>query len=156
MSGIKNIIGKAKYAWMRKSLSSLPYGEQRAVALSVYEGIDETYRSMVGQNVGMCTVSFQCPYEGHVSYHCLRELSERKDDASDILVDYVLERTGDEDWVLTVVVATSDKEAHCAADAAAMKAVLSIPTVNGNFNRSYCKLPVVAGSKTLGGATSIS
>lgn len=146
MTMLTGLINKAKYSLLRASVKNMSYGDQRKIALATYETIDDAYKAQTGDNVGVCTVNFQCPYDGHVSYHCIQVLSGRKGDPSDILSDYALEKVGESDWRLTVVVATSDTNPHRAADAAAMSAVLRIPTVVGDFNRSYGMVPVMARS----------
>lgn len=137
MTRFKDFINMAKYAIYRKSIQRMPYRDQIKAASEMYDFIDEIYKNKTGDNVGVCTVSFQCPYEGHVSYHCNRILAVRKSDENDILSDYVIERQDEDSWRLTVIVATSDENPHIAADAVAMSAVLHIPTVLGEFNRSY-------------------
>jgi hypothetical protein len=135
MAGFKDIINRVKYAIYRKGVEYLPYREQLKVASEAYDIVDASYKNKVGDNIALCSVNFQCPYEGHVAYHCDRILRARKADESDILVDYVIERNGDSDWVLTVAVNTSDANPHVAADAVAMATVLHIPTVLGSFSR---------------------
>lgn len=153
MTSLKDILNRVRYSIYRRSIQHLPYREQLKVARETYDIVDEAYKGKVGDNIGVCTVDFQCPYEGHVAYHCNRALGARKNDASDILTDYVIEKTGDNDWRLTVVVATCESDSHVAADAVAMSSVLRIPTVLGDFNRS-CK---VATKASLGvGLTEIS
>lgn len=141
MKGIDTIINRARYAWLRHAVGRMAYDDQRKVALAAYKEIDGAYAGHVGEQNGVCTVNFQCPYDGHVSYHCLRVLKARKADAADVLSDYVMEKTGEDSWRLTVIVGTSDEDAARAADAVAMTTVLGIPTVAGDFVRSYALVP---------------
>lgn len=137
MTRFKNFVNAIRYAFYRKYIQAMPYSNQLEVAKHVYDIADECYKGKLGDKLGVCTVNFQCPYEGHVSYHCNSTLARRKGDEGDILSDYVIENLGKDNWRLTVVVSTSDDNAHLAADAVAMSAVLCIPTVLGDFNRSY-------------------
>ena len=136
MASIKGIIDRIRYSIYCMYVKSLSHEQQLKVAVEAYGVVNETYKNEVGENTGVCTVSFQCPYDGHVAYHCNRILKARKDDETDILTDYAIEKVGDGDWRLTVVVGTCNEDAHVAADAVAMTAILRIPTVVGDFNRS--------------------
>lgn len=136
MTRFQNLINTVKYALYRKHIEKLPYDEQLKVASEMYDFVNAIYLSKTGDNMGVCTVDFQCPYEGHVAYHCNRVLAARKSDENDILVDYIIEKQDGDNWRLTVIVSTSDENPHIAADAVAMSAVLRIPTVLGNFTRS--------------------
>ena len=134
MGYVSGIISTLRYALVRKQVSTMERTDQRKVGLSVYDIIYNDFANKVGEGIATCTVHFTCPYATHVRFHCVEELERRKEDASDVLVDYVAKEDGD-NWEVSVMVATSEKHPHLVADACAMSAVLRIPTATGEYDR---------------------
>ena len=134
MGYVSGIISTLRYALIHKRVSTMAPTDQRHVGLSIYDIIYKDFANKVGDGIATCTVRFACPYAAHVRFHCISELERRKADENDVLVDYVAKEDGD-DWEVSVMVATSEKNPHLVADACAMSAVLRIPTATGEYDR---------------------
>lgn len=134
---LKELISEIKYRIAYARISKMPISRQIKIGKLTYDSIYENICRDTGDDLGMVKVKFTCPYDGHVSHYVRSVLDARVADENDVTQDYEINRDGSE-YELTVI-AQSRINPDLAADASAMSAILTIPTVGTSFERSLYK-----------------
>lgn len=138
---IKQIWNTLQYVKLYRRINAMSEKQQRVVSQRIYEEAYDVMKLAKGEELGACSVVFECPYDGHVSYCIEKTLSERVSDAADPAVMSEVSRLDDGRWVATAVVkAASEQDAITAADACVMSAVLKSSTVSPAFAKYLARV----------------
>lgn len=147
MNILKSIWNQVQYAKLCRRVNRLPEKQQIQIGQKIYEEAYEVMKLAPGECFGACSVVFQCPYDGHVSYHISKTLEERVADASDPSVFSDVSKLTGNSWVATAVVkSNSEQNAISAADACVMSAVLKSKTVDVTFTKFLSTIETVDGT----------
>lgn len=136
MDFLNKLWNQIQYAKLRHRVHQLPEKQQMVVGQKIYEEAYDVMKMLPGEELGACSVVFDCPYEGHVAYHISQTLDKREASSTDPVVYTDVSRLDSGSWVATAVVKSSTQQnAIAAADACVMSAVLKAKTVPASFTK---------------------
>lgn len=136
MDFLNKIWNQIQYAKLRHRVNRLPEKQQIVVGQKIYEEAYDVMKLFPGEELGACSVVFDCPYEGHVAYHISQTLDARVASKNDPTVYADVSKLDSGSWVATAVVkASTQQNAIAAADACVMSAILKARTVPASFTK---------------------
>lgn len=135
-SALTSLMAQLRYRLLCRRISRLPEREQMRCGKAIYDAVWDAYAKSAGDRRATCTVRFACPYPVHVSHHLVAGLETDVADRSCPTTGYDLDSDGCGNYMLTLRVSTSAEHPELVADAAAMAAILSVPTVSGELRRT--------------------
>lgn len=136
MNLLNKVWNRIQYAKLRHRVNQLPEKQQIVIGQKLYEEAYDVMKMFSGDELGACSVVFDCPYSGHVAYHILKTLDERSLDLEDPTVYASVEKLTADTWVATAVVKSNTQQnAITTADACVMSAILKSNTVAASFTK---------------------
>lgn len=129
------LLDELRYRIWYARMRSKPDRVQQAIGRQMYETIYASYADKAGSNFATTTVEFECPYKTHVLHHVTQTLKQRAENPADPTTEFSISNEKNT-YKLTVSVMTSVEKPMLVSDASAMSAILRLPIVSGDMERT--------------------